>query len=74
MVLLVAVVGLLLVAGGHWRRGAAVLGAAAGVAAVLRLVVPDGLIGPLGVRGRTFDVVFLAALAVLLGLTTTVGF
>jgi hypothetical protein len=73
LVLLVAAAGLLWVAGGHWRRGAAVLAAAAGFAAGLRLVVPDGSIGPLAVRSRAFDVTFLGALALLLALATTVG-
>ena len=66
VVLVVVAVGLVIVATGHWRRGAAVLGAAAAVGAALRLVVPDGAIGPLGVRGRLFDVGFIGALAVLL--------
>ena len=72
-VLLVAGVGLLLVAIGHWRRGAAVLALAAGVAVLLRLSIPDGLIGPLGVRSRAFDVAFLVVLALLFALGTTVG-
>lgn len=74
LVVVVGLVGLLWIATGHWRRGAAVLGAAAAVAAVLRLVVSDGSIGPLGVRSRLFDVLFLLALAVLFTLATTVGF
>lgn len=72
-VLLVAGVGLLLVATGHWRRGAAVLAISAGVAVILRLSIPDAFIGPLGVRSRTFDVVFLISLALLFALATTVG-
>ena len=74
VVLVVVAVGLLVVATGHWRRGAAVLGAAATVGAALRALVRDGSIGPLGVRGRTFDVAFLGALAVLLIVSSTVGF
>ena len=74
MVLLIAAAGLILVALGHWRRGAAVLGVAAWAGAVLRLTVPDAAIGPLGVRGRLFDVVFFAVLALLLTLGTTIGF
>jgi hypothetical protein len=74
VVVLVGVVGLLFVASGHWRKGAAVLAAAAGVGAMLRLAVPDRWIGPLQVRGRPFDVAFLGALALLLTLATTVGF
>ena len=59
---------------GHWRRGAAVLAGAAAVGAVLRLVTPEGSIGPLGVRSRAFDVTFLLALAALFTVATTVGF
>ena len=63
VVLLVVVVGLLLIATDHWRRGATALGAAAGLAALLRLVIPEGSIGVLAVRNRAFDVLFLLALA-----------
>jgi hypothetical protein len=73
-VLVVVAVGLLIVATGHWRRGAAVLGAAATLAAALRLLVRDASIGPLAVRGRTFDLAFLGALAVLFIVSSTVGF
>lgn len=74
MVLLIAAAALILVALGHWRRGAALLGVAAWVGALLRLTVREAVIGPLGVRGRTFDVVFFAAFALLLTLATTLGF
>jgi hypothetical protein len=73
VVLLVAAVGLALVLGGHWRRGAAVLAVTAGVAALARLFVPDGAIGPLAVRSRAFDVLFLAGLALIFVLGTTIG-
>ena len=73
-VLVVAVAGLIVIATSHWRRGAVLLAAAAWLAVALRLVIRDGSIGPLGVRGRTFDVVFLASLALLLTLATTVGY
>ncbi len=74
MVLLVAAAGLILIALSHWRRGAAVLGIAAWVGALLRLTVRDAAIGPLGVRGRAFDVSFFAAAGLLLTLATTLGF
>ena len=74
VVLVVVAAGLVVIATGHWRRGAAVLGGAAAIGAVLRLVVRDGAIGPLGVRGRTFDVSFLGALAVVFIAGSTVGF
>ena len=74
MVVLIAAVGLILVASGHWRRGAAVLGAAAWAGALLRLTVRDSAIGPLGVRGRVFDVFFLVACGLLFTLGATLGF
>jgi len=73
VVVLIGAIGLLYIASGHWRRGAAILAAAAGVGALLRLLLPERWIGPLAVRGRTF-VVFLGALALLLTLATTVGY
>lgn len=73
VVLVIAAVGLLIIALGHWRRGAAVLGVAAWVGALLRLTVRDSAIGPLGVRGRPFDVTFFAALGLLLTLGTGIG-
>ena len=74
LVLLVAVVGLAWIATGHWRRGVSVLAAAAGIGAVLRLVLPQRAVGPLGVRGRAFDVLFLGVLAALFAVGATVGF
>lgn len=74
VVLLIAAIGLVLIAFTHWRRGAAVLGLAAWVGALLRLTVREAAIGPLGVRGRVFDVAFFAALGLLLTLATTLGF
>ncbi len=59
-------VGLLLIAADRWRRGAASLAAAALLAAVLRLVVPERYIGVLAVRGKQFDIVFALLLAGLL--------
>ena len=73
VVVLIVVVGLAFVVAGHWLRGAALLGAAAGVGAILRLCIPERAIGPLRVRGRIFDVAFLGALAVLFVLASTVG-
>ena len=74
MVLLAAAVGLLLVALGHSRRGAGVLGGAAWVGAVVRLMMPEGLIGPLGVRSKAFDVSFFTVLALLLTSITVLGY
>lgn len=66
LVLLVVLVGLLLVATDHWRKGATAMGAATGLAAGLRLVLPEGWVGVLAVRSRVFDVVFLLAMTGLL--------
>ncbi|MGI8418220.1 MAG: DUF3017 domain-containing protein [Nakamurella sp.] len=63
VVLVIAAIGLLLFATAHWRRGSALLGASALVGAGLRAFVPDPSIGVLAVRGRTFDVIFMLALA-----------
>ena len=62
VVLALVVIGLLLVATDHWRRGAAAFAAAAVVAAVLRLVLSQARVGVLAVRSRAFDVVFLLLL------------
>lgn len=63
VVLVIALVGLLLVATAHWRRGSTLLGLAALVAAGLRAFVADSSLGVLAVRSRPFDVAFLVALA-----------
>ena len=65
LVLVVVLVGLLLVATNHWRRGAGLFAAAALLAAILRIVVPSRWIGLLAVRSRAFDVLFLLALCAL---------
>ncbi len=64
-VLAVVVVGLLLVATNHWRRGAALFAAAALLAAILRIVIPSRWIGLLAVRSRAFDALFLLGLSAL---------
>lgn len=73
IVVLIVVTGLIFVVNGHWLRGSGVLGVAAGVGAILRLCVPDRVIGPLRVRGRTFDVLFLGAIALMFILGSTAG-
>ena len=52
----IALVGMGLVLGQHWRRGAVLLGAALLTAAVLRMVIPPGRAGLLAIRGRAVDV------------------
>ncbi len=49
-------VGMWLVAEWHWRRGCFVMGAAVGLASLLRFVLPQQVAGLLVVRGRAFDV------------------
>lgn len=48
-------VALLLVAAGFWRRGAFLIGVGVGVAAALRLVLPDDRAGLLVVRAKSLD-------------------
>jgi hypothetical protein len=62
-VLTVAGIGLIaaiLVAAGFWRRGALMIGIGVGVAAILRLLLPEDRVGVLAVRGRTLDVATMA--------------
>ena len=55
MVAAIFLVALVLVGTGFWRRGAFLIGVAVGVAAVLRLVLPDDRAGLLVVRTRSLD-------------------
>ena len=58
-VLTVAGIGLVaavLVAAGFWRRGALLIGIGVGVAAALRLLLPEDRVGVLAVRSRKLDV------------------
>jgi len=48
-------VALVLVAAGFWRRGAFLIGVGVGVAAVLRLVLPEDRAGLLVVRTKSLD-------------------
>lgn len=71
-VLILIALGVGLALADHWRRGSAAVGAAAGLAALLRLTLPKRLAGPLVVRSRAFDVVFSALAAALL-ITAALG-
>ena len=51
----VFVVALALVGAGFWRRGAFLIGVGVGVAAALRLVLPDDRAGLLVVRAKSLD-------------------
>ena len=61
-ILAVCVVGIGLVTTGEWRVGVKVIAGALGVAAVLRLVLPNRDAGMLAVRHRAIDVLLLAAM------------
>lgn len=50
----------LVLATGHWRRGSTLFALTAGLAAVLRLVLPRPAAGLLAVRARWLDVLILA--------------
>jgi hypothetical protein len=52
-----------LVVAGYWRRGALVLAIGVGVAAALRLALPDDRAGLLVVRGRAIDFVTTASVS-----------
>ncbi|MDQ0377429.1 DUF3017 domain-containing protein [Amycolatopsis thermophila] len=50
----------------HWRQGAAIIGGALLVAAILRGVLPGVRAGLLAIRGRPVDVLSYAGLGVLI--------
>lgn len=52
-----------LVVAGYWRRGALVLAIGVGVAAALRLTLPDDRAGLLAVRSRTIDFITTASVS-----------
>jgi len=52
-----------LVVAGYWRRGALVIAIGVGVAAALRLALPDDRAGLLAVRTRTIDFVTTATVS-----------
>ncbi len=55
-------VGLAVTATGHWKRGTTLIGLAFAGAALLRLLLPERLVGLLHVRSKPVDVVILAAM------------
>jgi hypothetical protein len=61
--LAVVVGGLLVVAGGHFRRGTLVLAFGVALALFLRILLPSAEAGLLAVRSKRVDVVVLATLA-----------
>jgi len=67
VVMVFVAVGIALMARLHWKRGAMMIGGATGLAALLRLVLPESWAGLLVVRSRAWDVVVtgLAGLAII---------
>jgi uncharacterized membrane protein len=57
----IGLVALALVAAGFWRRGTLLIGIGVGLAAGLRLALPEDRAGVLVVRTRTIDVAMMAA-------------
>ncbi|MBA3252617.1 MAG: DUF3017 domain-containing protein [Geodermatophilaceae bacterium] len=57
---------MVLIATEYWRRGLTVVGAAAVLAALFRLVLPARRAGWLAVRSRTLDVLIFGSLGVAL--------
>jgi hypothetical protein len=72
-VVLVVVVGLVRVLTQHWREGAALLGGALLLAALLRVLLPPERVGLLAIRSRPVDVlVYLAFGGALVVLALTI--
>lgn len=64
---------LVIIATGHWRKGAFAAGCAVLLGALLRLVLPEKVVGLLAVRSKWFDVVFMGVCgAAMLALTLIV--
>ncbi len=59
-------VGIVLVVAGHWRTGVIIVGATFLVGAASRSVVPVSHTGMLRVRGKTFDMLWMATLGLAL--------
>jgi uncharacterized membrane protein len=59
-------VSLILVAAGFWRRGAFLIGVAVGVAAALRLVLPDDRAGLLVVRTKSLDFAMMTTISLVM--------
>ena len=59
-------VALVLVAAGFWRRGAFLIGIGGGVAAGLRLLLPEDRAGLLAVRSKSLDFATMTTLSVVM--------
>jgi hypothetical protein len=72
-VVVVVVIGLVRVLTQHWREGAALLGGALLLAALLRVLLPSERVGLLAIRSRPVDVlVYLAFGGALVVLALTI--
>jgi hypothetical protein len=63
MPFLIFIAGFGLVIAGYWRRGALVLAIGVGVAAALRVALPEDRAGLLVVRSRTIDFITTATVS-----------
>jgi hypothetical protein len=63
VVALIFLAAFVLVVAGYWRRGALVIGVGVGVAAALRLSLPDERAGLLAVRSKGVDFVTTATVS-----------
>lgn len=68
----VVLVGAAVIATSHWRRGAAIVGAALGLGALMRLLLPKRAAGLLAVRSRWFDVLCLGLGCVAIAVVTLI--
>jgi Protein of unknown function (DUF3017) len=66
LVAAITLAGMALVVTQHWRKGAALLGAALLVAAVLRMVLPPDRVGLLAIRSRVIDVLCYSGFGVVM--------
>jgi len=67
LVLFCFAVGVALIVANHWRRGSMMIGGATGLAALMRLVLPERIVGLLALRSRYWDAAMtgLAGLAII---------
>jgi hypothetical protein len=66
LVMLIVAAGMVRVLTQHWREGAALLGGALLVAAVLRMLLPGDRVGMLAIRSKPIDVLCYSAFGVVL--------
>lgn len=59
--------GLAVVAADHFKRGGVLIAGSVLLGALARLVLPEGKVGMLAIRGRVLDVLMMTTLALALG-------